>query len=961
MGVPITDTFTFRVSPNTITDLTLWQNNTQRTLTTSVSGDWINCSVSTNAGTAVLKATGYQDLEIELTYGMSDDFVMTLLPKNISTLTHNNITYTIKDAQARTSISNLATVATSGSYNDLTDKPTIPQGTVTSVQIQATSPVQSSTSTAQTTTASTTISLADGYGDTKNPYASKTANYVLAAPNGSNGTPSFRALVKADIPLASETAASGGTTTSLVTTGEKYTWNNKQNALSSQTAYTSKGTATKVPQITTNSLGQVTNVTEVDITYPTEIPTQSGNSGKFLTTNGSTLSWATVQTGGVTSVTAGAGLNTTSDDTSTDGGSITTTGTLYLTKTGVTAGTYQGITVDKYGRITAATDKGYTTNVGTVTSVNDTSPDGNGNVTISIPDAQVQSDWTQTDNTKVDYIKNKPTLATVATSGSYNDLSNKPTIPTVNNATLTIQKNGTTVNTFTANASSDVTANITVPTKVSDLTNDSGYTTNTGTVTSVRVQAGTGLTSSTDTAQTTTLDTTIGIDSGYKLPTTAEWASKQDNLPSQTGQSGKFLTTNGTTMSWAEVASALDDLSDVSISSPTSNQILQYNGTEWENVSLPEWTLNNFTGNTGTTLDTQLTLSSTPMIYRNGVFLTANTDYTISGSTITFTDALVATDIIKVINNLSFSNAPTSSGSIKIINATVVGSLTKDGAVFSGFGTSNYLRPDSRYDKGFLFLDSAANNKLFETVTPTADSWEFGTKIHFVSTTARNQTVFKEDTNYGSIITIGSSGDTTDKIIMALSNTSTSNSIGRVVGTTTLTTDTDYWIKWEFTGSAYNVYLSTDGITYNLEGTVSSQTKITNRGNWFLGVGRDNSSYLTDTSLDLSETYIKVNGEMWWQGVVELTTGSSSGTNLAFTNVVASSWVSDSTYEGYGYKCVLSLAGVTENSFANVIFAPAQADSGDYANICLTGSGTVTIYSKVNDSITIPQIVVMGI
>lgn len=62
-------------------------------------------------------------------------------------------------------------------------------------------------------------------------------------------------------------------------------------------------------------------------------------------------------------------------------------------------------------------------------------------------------------------------------SGSYNDLTNKPTIPTVNNATLTIQKNGTTVNTFTANASSNVTANITVPTQTSDLTNNSGYIT----------------------------------------------------------------------------------------------------------------------------------------------------------------------------------------------------------------------------------------------------------------------------------------------------------------------------------------------------------------------------------------------------------------------------------------------------------------------------------------------------
>ncbi len=62
-------------------------------------------------------------------------------------------------------------------------------------------------------------------------------------------------------------------------------------------------------------------------------------------------------------------------------------------------------------------------------------------------------------------------------SGSYNDLSNKPTIPTVNNATLTIQKNGTTITTFGANQSTNTTANITVPTKVSELTNDSGYLT----------------------------------------------------------------------------------------------------------------------------------------------------------------------------------------------------------------------------------------------------------------------------------------------------------------------------------------------------------------------------------------------------------------------------------------------------------------------------------------------------
>ena len=67
-------------------------------------------------------------------------------------------------------------------------------------------------------------------------------------------------------------------------------------------------------------------------------------------------------------------------------------------------------------------------------------------------------------------------LKAVAFSGSYNDLSNKPTIPAAaNNGTLTIQKNGTNVQTFTANQSTNATANITVPTALSDLTADATH------------------------------------------------------------------------------------------------------------------------------------------------------------------------------------------------------------------------------------------------------------------------------------------------------------------------------------------------------------------------------------------------------------------------------------------------------------------------------------------------------
>lgn len=70
------------------------------------------------------------------------------------------------------------------------------------------------------------------------------------------------------------------------------------------------------------------------------------------------------------------------------------------------------------------------------------------------------------------FINDLDTLAAIAKTGSYSDLKNKPTIPSVGNGTLTIQKNGTSAGTFTANATTDKTINITVPTKVSELTDD---------------------------------------------------------------------------------------------------------------------------------------------------------------------------------------------------------------------------------------------------------------------------------------------------------------------------------------------------------------------------------------------------------------------------------------------------------------------------------------------------------
>lgn len=63
----------------------------------------------------------------------------------------------------------------------------------------------------------------------------------------------------------------------------------------------------------------------------------------------------------------------------------------------------------------------------------------------------------------------------VLTAADVNALPASTVIPTVNDATLTIQKNGTTVATFTANSAQNATADIYVPTKVSDLTNDLNF------------------------------------------------------------------------------------------------------------------------------------------------------------------------------------------------------------------------------------------------------------------------------------------------------------------------------------------------------------------------------------------------------------------------------------------------------------------------------------------------------
>jgi hypothetical protein len=170
--------------------------------------------------------------------------------------TYPNFTITNSAPDQTVALTQGGTTTITGTYPNFTISSADQfQGTVTSVT--GTSPVASSGGTTPA------ISLSAGYGDTLNPYASKTANFVLASPNGSAGVPTFRAVVAADIPTLNQN-----------TTG---------------TASNVTGTVA----IANGGTGQTT----ANTAFNALAPSQTSNSGKYLTTNGTNTSWDTVVSG----------------------------------------------------------------------------------------------------------------------------------------------------------------------------------------------------------------------------------------------------------------------------------------------------------------------------------------------------------------------------------------------------------------------------------------------------------------------------------------------------------------------------------------------------------------------------------------------------------------------------------------------------------------------------------------
>jgi hypothetical protein len=184
----------------------------------STSGTYPNFTITNSGVTSAVAGTGISVSSatgaVTITNSAPDQTVALTAGTGISTSgTYPNFTITNSAPDQTVALTQGGTTTITGTYPNFTITSNDQfQGTVTSVT--GTSPVASSGG------ATPAISLAASYGDTQNPYASKTANFVLAAPDGSAGVPTFRAVVAADIPtLNQNTTGSAATVTTTINSG----------------------------------------------------------------------------------------------------------------------------------------------------------------------------------------------------------------------------------------------------------------------------------------------------------------------------------------------------------------------------------------------------------------------------------------------------------------------------------------------------------------------------------------------------------------------------------------------------------------------------------------------------------------------------------------------------------------------------------------------------------------------
>lgn len=263
------------------------------------------------------------------------------------------------------------------------------------------------------------------------------------------------------------------------------------------------------------------------------------------------------------------------------------------------------------------------------------------------------------------------------------------------------------------------------------------------------------------------------------------------------------------------------------------------------------------------------TLESSTLIYSSNIIIGAQSSG--SGLTVPWLGSVNLRKCYININGKRWWQGPTflATNGTLYCGASATGSLTNNNGIISGFSASDYLNILNYFD------------------VSEGQPWEMVWEVTTGSSPSTTQYFLGTSNSISSV----------DPIVLGLYNGTMGawlgyNSLHSVVsmyGTTSIQANTTYTIKFEFTGSAYNLYVND-----NLDATLSSSTPIY-ASNLIIGAQLGASALLTPWlgSVNINNSYIKVNDELVWDGSTALkitckpcTITSNKGVTLVDNNTV---------------------------------------------------------------------------
>ena len=213
-----------------------------------------------------------------------------------------------------------------------------------------------------------------------------------------------------------------------------------------------------------------------------------------------------------------------------------------------------------------------------------------------------------------------------------------------------------------------------------------------------------------------------------------------------------------------------------------------------------------------------------------------------------------------------------------------VGGVTDNDGVVSDFSTSKYLKIKENFNPNYpwsvIFKFNLSN-------IPNSSNILLG---------YNSSGIFKLTTFEG-------------KIEFGVSTSASDWTIGQILSEELLQPNTNYWVKAEFTGTSYDVYLSTDGSGYDLIGTINSSEAFTMPDELLIGMGGWQFNEVFTGSIDLNETFIT--GYFLANGEYAQQTRKMSDANYVLekqnVNVVGSPTIENNIVSGFSSSNYLTL------------------------------------------------------